>query len=131
MSLENTAIYAGINVLFLMVLGLVVVRRRWTTRTSIGDGGNKLMMKAVRAHGNNAENLPTAILIIAILESVGAPLALIHGLGIALTLGRFCHASGLYKTLGTSKRRVLGTVLTWSVFLVGGLTCIYYGAISL
>jgi len=128
MSFTTTAIYAGINVLFLLFLGSIVVRRRWATRTSVGDGGHKVMMKAVRAHGNNAENLPTAILIMALLEGLGAPLALVHGLGIALTVGRFSHASGLFKTLGPSKRRIFGMILTWSVFLIGGLACIYYGA---
>lgn len=127
MSLVITALYAGVNVIFTALLGIMVVRKRWTTRTSVGDGGQKEMTKALRAHGNNVENVPLGLLVIGLLEGLAAPIILIHLLGICLTLGRLAHARGLYQTLGPSKMRIIGMILTWTVFWVGGPVCLYYG----
>lgn len=127
MSLVITALYAGVNVIFTAFLGIMVVRKRWTTRTSVGDGGQKDMTKALRAHGNNVENVPLGLLVIGLLEGLAAPIILIHLLGICLTLGRLAHARGLYQTLGPSKMRIIGMILTWTVFWVGGPVCLYYG----
>lgn len=130
MSLVNTAIYAGINISISAILGIMVVRMRRKTRTSVGDGGEKAMLKALRAHGNNVENVPLALVVIGLLEALGAHVYFIHFLGVCLTVGRLLHARGMYQTLGPSTPRILGMVLTWLVLWIGAPACIYFGILG-
>ena len=78
-SMSVTLLYAGLNALILLTLAILTVRARVQTRTDIGTGDNVSMVKAVRAHGNAAEYVPLALLLIAALEIAGAPHALLHG----------------------------------------------------
>ena len=120
-----TAIYVGINAIILMALGAMVTARRAKLKIDYGDGGNELLIKAIRAHGNATEYVPTALILLAVLELLVAPLWLLHALGIALTVGRLAHAQGMYQSLGVSPGRFVGATLTWLVLLVGGLACLY------
>lgn len=110
---------------------MLVVRQRVKTNIEIGDGGNEDLVKAIRVHANNVETVPMALIAIGVLESVQAAALLIHGLGITLTIARLLHAFGLTSTTGRSPGRFLGTIATWLVYLIGGGTCLYYGASSL
>ena len=47
------ALYAAINALIMLTLGILVVRARVKTRTEIGSGEDPMMMGAIRAHGNS------------------------------------------------------------------------------
>lgn len=122
-----SSIYIGINALIMLALALLVVRTRVLTKTDLGDGGNPLMLRAIRAHANNVEYVPMALLLLAVAEMSYAPVWLLHVLGLALTGGRIAHAAGLYQTSGASAGRLAGTILTWLVLLVGGVTCLIYG----
>ncbi len=122
-----TSIYIGINALIMLALALLVVRTRVLTKTDLGDGGNPLMLRAIRAHANNVEYVPMALLLLAVAEMSYAPVWLLHVLGLALTGGRIVHAAGLYQTAGASAGRLVGTILTWLVLLVGGVACLIYG----
>lgn len=126
-SVPVTAIYVGLNALLTLALALMVVRGREKHSVRIGSGGNEDMEKAVRAHGNNVEYVPIALIMIAVLELMSAPAALLHGLGAALTVGRLAHAQGLHSTLGRSPGRIGGMVVTWAVYLVGAGACLWYG----
>lgn len=125
-ALTVTLLYVGLNALIALVLAALCVRARVQTKTDIGPGEDVRMVRAVRAHGNNAEYVPLALILIGALELAGGGPLLLHGLGIALTVGRLLHAQGLYQTLGTSPGRFAGTVLTWTVYLVGGAASIYF-----
>jgi hypothetical protein len=46
-------------------------------------------------------------------------------LGIALIVGRLCHAIGLLSTAGQSIGRRIGTALTWGVLIVVGILLIW------
>jgi uncharacterized membrane protein YecN with MAPEG domain len=127
-SFSATLLYVGLNALILLTLAVLTVRTRVVTRTDIGDGAKDSMIRAVRAHGNAAEYVPLALILIGTLELAGAPSALLHGLGAALTAGRLMHAQGLYSSLGTSPGRLVGTLLTWLVYAVGSGACLYYFA---
>jgi uncharacterized membrane protein YecN with MAPEG domain len=125
-SMSVTLLYTGLNALILLTLAILTVRARVQTRTDIGTGDNVAMIKAVRAHGNAAEYVPVALILIGTLELAGAARPLLHGLGIALTAARLAHAQGIYASLGNSPGRLIGTLLTWVVYLVGGGACLYY-----
>ena len=125
-----TLLYAGLNALILLTLAVLTVRVRVVTKTDIGTGDNVSMTKAVRAHGNAAEYIPMALILIGALELAGAPPTFLHALGAGLTASRLLHAQGIYSTLGTSPGRFVGTLLTWLVLAVGAGACLYYATIA-
>jgi uncharacterized membrane protein YecN with MAPEG domain len=112
------ALYAAINALIMLTLGVLVVRARVKTRTEIGFGEDPLMMGAIRAHGNNTEYVPVALLLMLILFPLQANAYIIHAVGGTLTLGRVLHAIGLSRNVGASAPRFLGMVLTWISYLI-------------
>jgi uncharacterized protein len=128
--LEIVALYAGVNILVLLVLAYLVTAGRQKHKISLGDGGNADFIRAQRAHANAAEYIPAGLiglLILALLEPA-TPLWLLHAAGLCLTLGRVLHGFGLHTgVLNTSRR--LGTALTWLAYLLiaGGLI---YGGFS-
>ncbi len=122
--LEIAAIYAGVNILILLVLAVLVVAGRRKHKIRLGDAGNEEFLRAVRAHANAAEYIPAGIvglLFVALMEPA-TPLWLLHAAGISLTLGRISHAIGLHTGV-LNAGRMLGMVLTWTSYLLlgGGL----------
>ena len=111
--------YAALNALIMLILGILVVRARVMTQTDIGDGGKPAMAGPLRAHGNNSEWTPMALLMIWALCPLGGSIWLIHGVGIPFTLGRIVHGIGLSRNTGPSPLRFIGIVLTWIAYIVG------------
>ena len=116
-----TLLVASLHVALFMWLSLQVVLRRRASRVGIGTGGDAGLARAVRVHGNFAEYVPLALLLLALLELCGLPAALAWGFGGALLLGRVLHALGLSRGGGYSFGRFWGTALTWLVFLLMAL----------
>lgn len=126
--LEVAAIYAGVNILILLVLAVLVVSGRRKHKIRLGDAGNEDFARAIRAHGNAAEYIPAGlvgILILALMEPV-APLWLLHASGISLTAGRIIHGVGLHAGV-LNAGRLFGMVLTWLAYLLIGCGLIYTG----
>ena len=112
--------YAALNALIMLVLSMRVVRARFRTNTAYGDGGKPEMAAPLRAHANNAEYVPVALILMwALASPLGRSIWLVHGMGITLTLGRLLHAVGLSRSLGASPLRFAGMVLTWIAFVLG------------
>ena len=126
--LEWAALYVGLNILILLVLGYLVMSGRRKHKIVLGSGGNAEFERAVRAHANAAEYIPAGLvgIVMAALLDPAAPLWLLHGAGISLTLGRILHGVGLH-TGALNAGRMLGMMLTWASYLLlaGGL--IYAG----
>ncbi len=120
--LEIAALYAGVNILILLVLAVLVVAGRRKHKISLGDAGNEDFSRAVRAHGNAAEYIPAGLVgiqILALMEPA-APLWLLHAGGLSLTAGRILHGVGLHTGV-LNAGRMIGMVLTWLSFaLIGG-----------
>jgi uncharacterized membrane protein YecN with MAPEG domain len=126
--LEIAAIYAGVNILILLVLAVMVARGRQRHKIVLGDANNPDFTRALRAHANAAEYIPAGlvgILILALMEPA-TPLWLLHASGLSLTIGRAAHALGLH-TGALNAGRVLGIALTWLAFLLIGSGLIYAG----
>lgn len=112
--------YAALNALILLVLSMRVVQARFRTQTATGDGGKPEMAAPLRAHANNAEYVPTALLLLwALASPLGRSIWLIHGIGVTFTIGRLLHAVGLSHSTGPSSLRFAGMVLTWIAYVVG------------
>ncbi len=99
-----------------------------TMVTKTADDG--LLHRKVRAFGNLIEYVPLALLMLFGLEMLRSPQWLLWTLGISLTVGRITHAWGVIVTYGPSPGRAIGFFLTWFVYLVGAVACIYYGALG-
>jgi uncharacterized protein len=110
-----TALYASLLALFLVILAFPVIKLRHGLRVGLGDGGNRSLQQAMRAHGNAAENFPMFILLLAVYELNHASPLVLHGFGAAFLLARLFHAGGLYTSPGSSFGRILGTAVTFTI----------------
>lgn len=92
-----------------------------------GESDAGSLQRKVRAHGNFAEYVPHGLLFIVALELMQAQVWLVWLLGSTLTIARIAHAYGLITKYGPSISRATGFFLTWFVFIIGGVACLYYG----
>lgn len=111
-------IYAALLSLLFVALSIRTLRLRRRLRVAIGDGGNTLMLRAIRTHGNFAEYVPLGLLLIVACEELGAPSLLLHGLGAALLIGRLVHAFGISKEAEVFAFRVMGMTLTFTCYFL-------------
>ncbi|MGH6870316.1 MAG: MAPEG family protein [Rhizomicrobium sp.] len=120
------ALYAVLNALIMLVLGVLVVRARVVTQTDIGDGGKPEMAGPLRAHGNNAEWVPMAMILLWLFCPLGGNPWVMQAMGASLTIGRLLHAVGLSQSTGPTPLRFIGMVLTWIAYIIGIVGIIYY-----
>jgi uncharacterized membrane protein YecN with MAPEG domain len=112
--------YTAVNALIMLMLSMRVVRARFKTNTAFGDGGKVEMAEPLRAHANNAEYVPIALILLwALTSPIGRSIWVIHGVGVTFTVGRILHAIGLSRSLGPSPLRFAGMVLTWIALVAG------------
>jgi uncharacterized membrane protein YecN with MAPEG domain len=111
--------YAAILALIFIALSVRVIRLRRSTRVPVGTGRNAELERAVRVHGNFAEYVPLALLLLAFAEMQGFRGWSIHLLCLALLAGRSVHAYGLSRQNEDFRLRVAGMATT---FTVVGLT---------
>ena len=67
-TLVVTPVYAGILAFMYLYLAFAVIRRRYRDHISLGDGGDASFLRTMRAHGNFAEYVPIALLLMAMAE---------------------------------------------------------------
>lgn len=120
------ALWAGLHLILLLVLGVLVSRQRRRHGVPIGDGGVPQLMRAIRAFGNATEYVPTAIAGLAILGTLSAPGILVHALGGLLFIGRLLHALGLSVSSAATWPRAVGTLATWIAYLTAGTVLLFY-----
>ena len=107
-----TATYAGLCGLLLVVLYVRVSQRRLATKIGMGAGGDAVLEQRIRAHGNFIESVPTALMLLYLLEQTGVDPIYMHAFGIALVLARVAHAQGISATAGRSAGRFYGSIGT-------------------
>jgi uncharacterized membrane protein YecN with MAPEG domain len=127
MPLPITALYAGLAGLLLAVCALRVPPLRYRLRQSLGDGGHAELQRAVRLHGNAAEHIPIALILLGLVEGLGGAPWLLHLIGGSLLLGRLLHALALWRTGGPSLARGAGMILTFTSQLTGAVACLVLG----
>jgi uncharacterized membrane protein YecN with MAPEG domain len=118
---------AGILGLVFMVLSFNVVRLRIKTRTMLGDGGEKddaaSMQVAVRMHGNFAEYVPFALLLLGGIEAAHADHSLVLTLAVMLVVGRLAHPFGMLRP-APNLARGGGAMLTWAMMIIASVTAL-------
>lgn len=120
-----TTLYAGLNGLVALWLAINVTRNRAKREIDMGDGGDADMQRVVRVHGNNSEYTPLVLILLALIEIVGAPALTIHVLGGGLLAARVFHAQGLYSKAGLTPGRLVGQSVTWLVVALASIYAIY------
>lgn len=121
MTVSITPIYAAlIAVVFIVLSARVIVFRR-ANRLSLGDEGNRSLLKRMRAQANCAEYAPFGLLLLLLAELQGAPRVALHASGLLLLAGRVIHAYGFSAHPPKMRLRVLGMVCTLSMIALTAL----------
>jgi len=116
-----TPVYAGLAALLFVFLSARVIGARRSARVDLGDGGNRALLRRQRAHGNFAEYVPLAIVLMALAELQGTPTLVLHLIGVILIAGRLVHAYGVSQEPEPIKLRTLGMTLTFIALITGAL----------
>ncbi|MDE3271457.1 MAPEG family protein [Pseudoalteromonas sp. G4] len=122
--------YAALLGLLYVYLSVATVSRRKKVLVALGDGGDKLLQKKMRAHGNFQEYVPIAIILIGCFEYLGAFSWLIHILGMCLFTGRVLHAFGVSMAHEKLVFRVSGMGLTFLSILISCFGILYFQLIQ-
>ena len=122
--LPITLTIAGAAAILHVWLSLRVSRLRRPLKIGVGDGGNEILLRRMRAHGNFAENMPLFLVLLGFVELAVGPNLWLWGAGIVFVLARIAHAFGMDRT-GANILRVAGISLSWLVLLGLGAVAIY------
>lgn len=114
-------LWSGLLGLLYLALAAYVVRHRYRTRIGIGDGGDPALSRAIRVHGNFAEYVPLALVLLLLLALAGWGSLYIHVLGGTLFVARAAHALGLAGSDGPSVGRGIGMLGTWGVIAAASI----------
>ncbi|MCG8587817.1 MAG: MAPEG family protein, partial [Proteobacteria bacterium] len=93
--LQITAVFAILLTLIGSYLAFRAGSLRGRTKVSIGDGGDTQLLLEMRRHGNFAEFVPMALILMAIVELNGGNAGLLYGCGGLLVVARVLHPIGL------------------------------------
>jgi len=118
-ALPITTTLAAVLALILIWLAWATIALRFKTRSTIGDGGNDDLQRAIRGHGNFIEYAPLALILIALLEYQNAPDSLVITLASVFAAARLAHPIGMRKRYDPNMFRVGGTLGTLLVLLIG------------
>ncbi|MGE0725003.1 MAG: MAPEG family protein [Alphaproteobacteria bacterium] len=122
--LAAVALWAGLLALLYLALALPVVVRRRRAQIGLGTGGDQVLLRAVRVHGNFAEYVPLALVLMILAATARWGSLYMHALGATLLVARVLHAIGVWRHDGRSAGRFLGTLLTWIVTAIAALLCL-------
>ncbi len=112
-----TPAYAAVFGLLFVFLSVRTIRLRRRLQIAVGDGDNKALTKAIRAHSNFAEYAPIALVLIFFLETQTDASTWIHVLCGVLLLGRSLHAYGVSQVDEDYRFRVAGMALTFAAII--------------
>lgn len=121
LTMTITPIYAALVTFLYVYLTVMVISARRNTKTILGDGGHQSLQSAIRAHGNFAEYVPLALVLMALAELQDKPDYSLHFIGIVLLIARLLHPFGLSQDQPRFKLRVTGMVLTFVALVSGAL----------
>ncbi len=125
-----TPFYAGIAALIFVFLSVRTLMLRRQLRVAVGDSDEPLLLRATRVHSNFAEYVPLSLILLYFLEVQGAASAMVHGLAIALLVGRLVHAYGVSQVEENYRFRVLGMALTLLVIIAASTRLLIAAAMA-
>ena len=121
-------IFASLFALMFVGLSIAVIRKRRALKIATGTGGSNEMEYAMRAHGNFAEYVPLALILLAGAELNNAPVWTIITIGTLLLIGRLLHAYGFLKSAKEThfKFRVSGMAVTFTSLILLALVNLFW-----
>ena len=109
-------LYFCLSCLLVLALSFNVVKQRRIGRVAFGDGGYKPLIWARAGHSNALENIPIALLLLAMLELNHSSEWFIHALGCAFLMARLIHAKSILR--GRCKGRAISMQITYAVLSI-------------
>lgn len=122
--MATTALYAALLGLMMIVLRMIVTVMRAKTGISIHHGDNIHLAERIRWHGNFIENVPMALLLMALVEAQDVPAWLLNASGGLLLVSRVMHPFGLRHDRAATPLRIVSGIGTTAAMLL----CIGYVA---
>ena len=113
-------LFTIIFLIFYLILTIITIKKRRSSKVAYGDDGNKELIKAVRAHGNFFEFTVFFIISSFLLEILDANQIYVLFVNIVFLLGRISHAYSMLKE--KTLFRVIGMMATLNIY---ALNCIY------
>lgn len=107
-------------VLMLVPLSIQVSMRRAKMHTLLGDGGDEILQKRIRAHGNFIEFAPLALIALGLMEYRGAASWLVWLLGAGFLVSRILHAIAMLFT-STRPLRMIAMLTNHAGSLTAGI----------
>jgi len=90
-------LFTIIFIIFYLILTIITIKARKSTKVAYGDDGNKKLIKAVRAHGNFFEFTVFFIISSFLLEILDAGPIYVLFINIVFLIGRISHAYSMLK----------------------------------
>jgi uncharacterized membrane protein YecN with MAPEG domain len=113
-------VYLGLSILLIVILAMNISRLRMTEKVANGDGNNKKLIKAIRAHMNSLEHILPFSLLLFYLYSVAISPIVFSILAFGFLSVRLAHA---YSMLASKfQLRQITAILTYAAETIG---CIF------
>lgn len=117
--LPVTALYASLAAVLIVFLAYRVAMFRKSRRIGMGDGEDKEIGVAIRAHANAVEYAPISLILLALAELNGLSGVTVHALGALMVASRVAHAWGFTQARGgPHPGRLWGIVGSWLAIVV-------------
>ncbi len=118
-AIKAVTLWSAVNFGLMLVLALNTFRWRLKEMVAVGIAkGSPGLERAVRAHGNNIEYVPSILLGFLLLAILGESSQVLHIAGAILFIARVLHAYGIQQLdVAVPKTRVAGNLLCWLLFL--------------
>jgi uncharacterized membrane protein YecN with MAPEG domain len=122
-----SSLYASALAVLFLILTIRVIKIRHSCKIALGDAGNLVLQKAIRAQSNFCETAPLAMILLVLAEANGANNLALHFCASILVLGRISHAFGISAKREDFRFRASGMVLTFtSIITLTAVNLILY-----
>jgi len=116
-------LFTIIFIIFYLILTIITIKARKSTKVAYGDDGNKELIKAVRAHGNFFEFTVFFIISSFLLEILDAGQIYVLFVNIVFLLGRISHAYSMLKE--KILFRMIGMMATLACYAINSIYLLY------
>ncbi len=121
MTMPISALYAGL--MGLLAVGLA--NQVLFVRLRAGRMPEWKPATTLRVQANFVENVPLALVLLYLLETGGAPGAVVHGFGTSLLVLRLLHVWGMSRNPGANYPRLIGAQGTFLLLSIMSVAAIY------
>ncbi|NNC72418.1 MAG: MAPEG family protein [Sphingomonadaceae bacterium] len=127
MKLEITLVIAAAAALLNLWLSVRVGRVRTSQKVFVGDGGNDIVIRRMRAHANFIEYTPFFLILLALIELASGSSLWLWGVSIVFIVARIAHAFGMDLDNKLRMFGILGTMLVLLGMAIWAIVIAYSG----